>query len=180
MPANEPMRCSILGNAGGGKSILARALARRAGLPLHELEAWLWTDNWQAAPAESVRTRHDEVLAQERWVIDGFGWPELVEARLARSTHVVLVDLPIWLHFALASERQWEWKAGRHKHPPGGMATPPPTKRLFELMWRIHTELMPRVRERVDAAADAGARVEVVSSTERLRELQFDPSRLVG
>lgn len=115
----------------------------------------------------------------EEWIIDGFGTPESTELRLSKSTHVILVDLPVWLHFSMAAERQVSWKQGELRHPPGGMRKAPPTKRLFELMWTIHTELMPDVREWVEDCALHNAKVEVVSSLKRLRELQFNPSLFI-
>jgi len=175
----DTIRCSIIGNAGGGKSILARALSKRAGVPLFELDAYLWGGNWQSVPAEKFQADHAEMIGKDQWIIDGFGLPETLQPRLARSTHIIHVDLPIWLHFALAAERQSSWKDGTLKHPPGGMPAPPPTRHLFELMWRIHTELAPVVTEHVAAAAKHGSNVAVVQTIDRLRELQFDPSRIL-
>ena len=108
-------------------------------------------------------------------VVDGFGTVESIDSRIERCTRVVHVDLPIWLHFALAAERQGAWRAGELRHPPGDLSTPPPTRRLFELMWRIHAELAPRVKAVLDQAARNGCHVEYVESLARLRALQFDP-----
>ena len=45
-------RIAVIGNAGGGKSTLARALATRRGLPYVEIDALLWRDGWQPAPED--------------------------------------------------------------------------------------------------------------------------------
>ena len=180
MPRDPDLRCSVIGNAGGGKSVLARAMASRLDAPLHELDGYLWEGNWRSVPEDDFASRHADLIAQDRWIVDGFGLPDTVYPRIARSTHVVYVELPIWLHFSLAAERQGAWKAGTLKNPPGGMRHPPPTKVLFELMWRIHTELEPPVGAAVDEAAGRGCRVERVRSLERLRALQFDPLQILG
>ena len=88
--------------------------------------------------------------------VDGMGRPTAVAARLERATHVVLVDLPPWRHFALAARRDAAWRAGALEHPPAGMAAPPPIERLFEMMWHIETRWMPRVRALVDDVERAG------------------------
>lgn len=173
------IRCSIIGNAGGGKSILSRALASKADVPLHELDSYLWKENWQSVADNDFITQHEEIINNEQWIIDGFGIPDSIQPRFDRATHFVFVDLPIWLHFAIAAERQMAWKAGTQKHPPGGMQSPPPTKALFEMMWAIHTELRPSVLDMLDAADKRGAKVEVVTSTEDLRKWQFDPLALL-
>ena len=151
------IRCSIIGNAGGGKSILSRALASKANVPLHEMDSYLWEENWQSVADDSFIMQHEELINNEQWIIDGFGIPDSIQPRFDRATHLVFVDLPIWLHFAIAAERQTAWKAGTQKHPPGGMQSPPPTKALFEMMWAIHTELRPKVLDMLDAAEKRGA-----------------------
>ncbi len=171
-------RISIIGNAGGGKSILARALSKKAGITLHELDQYLWKGNWESVESAQFLTIHQDIVAQTDWVIDGFGLPESIQPRFDHSTHIILVDLPIWLHYSLAAERQASWKYGEIKHPPGGMKAPPPTRHLFELMWKIHEELMPTVRAQLETARDNGVAVETVTTLERLRTLQFDPLQL--
>ncbi len=177
---SNPIRCSIIGNAGGGKSILSRALASKADIPLHEMDRYLWKENWQSVSDEAFITQHDELIKNEQWIIDGFGIPDSIQPRFDRATHIVFVDLPVWLHFAIAAERQIAWKAGTQKHPPGGMQSPPPTKALFEMMWAIHTELRPKVLTMLAAAKQRGANVEIVTSTEDLRKLQFEPLALLS
>jgi len=162
------IRCSIIGNAGGGKSILSRALASKANVPLHEMDSYLWEENWQSVADDSFIMQHEELINNEQWIIDGFGIPDSIQPRFDRATHLVFVDLPISA-----------WKAGTQKHPPGGMQSPPPTKALFEMMWAIHTELRPKVLDMLGAAEKRGAKVEVVTSTEDLRKWQFDPLALL-
>ena len=152
-------RVAILGNAGGGKSTLARALADRHDLPLTEVDALYWRPGWVQAPPEDFARAHDAVLETERWILDGFGPWDAVERRLARATHVILVDLPLWVHFWLAAERQIAWAAGSLEHAPAGGADPPETKALFEMIWKIDQDWMPRVRDLVDDCARAGTAV---------------------
>lgn len=80
------------------------------------------------------RAEHTRVIAQDRWVIDGLGRRDSVAVRLARATDIVLIDLPLWVHFWLAAERQIEWVTGRLEHPPAGFKEMPPIKGLvFDL-----------------------------------------------
>lgn len=178
--AGAPIRCAVLGNAGGGKSVLARVMSSKLGLPLHELDALLWREGWRQTPDAEFRREHDDLLRGERWIVDGFGTVESIGPRIERCTHAVYVDLPIWLHFALAAERQAAWRSGELRHPPGGMPSPPPTRHLFELMWRIHTELAPVVKAALAEVADGGTcRVVFVETLDQLRALQRDPASLL-
>ena len=111
-------RIALIGNAGGGKSTLARALATRRGLPYVEIDALLWRDGWLPAPEDGYEAEHARLIAGPRWVIDGLGRLESLAARLARASEIVLVDLPLWMHFWLAAERQIAWTKGDIAHPP--------------------------------------------------------------
>ena len=74
----------MIGNAAGGKSTLARHLARRRELPLFEVDRLLWQQGWQVTPAADYARGHAAIVAQERWVMDGLGRQELIAERLAR------------------------------------------------------------------------------------------------
>jgi adenylate kinase family enzyme len=103
-------RIVVIGNAAGGKSTLARQLARRRALALIELDRLLWQPGWQLAPEPDYARRHAGIIAQDQWVIDGLGRQDSIASRLARATEIVLIDLPLWMHFWLAAERQQAWR----------------------------------------------------------------------
>ena len=42
--------------------------------------------------------------------------------RMARATEILLIDMPIWMHFWLAAERQIAWGSGNLDNTPGGIA----------------------------------------------------------
>src|SRR5258706_2875653 len=149
-------RVVVIGNSGGGKSGLARSLAARRELPYHEIDAFLWRPGWQPAPAADYDTAHARLIAEDRWVLDGLGRRESIPARLARATAIVLVDMPLWIHFQLAAERQIAWATGTLEHPPAGIATMPPTGGLFETIWIVDRHWMPQNRRPVQADATRG------------------------
>jgi adenylate kinase family enzyme len=105
-------RIVVIGNAAGGKSTLARHLARRRELPLFEVDRLLWQQGWQVTPADDYAREHAAIVAQDRWVLDGLGRQDSIAGRLARSTEIILIDMPLWMHFWLAAERQITWTQG--------------------------------------------------------------------
>jgi adenylate kinase family enzyme len=66
-------RVAVIGNAGGGKSTLTRALAAKSGLPLYPVDKVQWQPGWQAVPEAEVTAALDAYAAEPRWVIDGWG-----------------------------------------------------------------------------------------------------------
>jgi len=67
----EHNRIMIIGNNGGGKSTLAKGLAAITGLPLVHLDAIYWLPDLQAPPEDEWLRLHAEIIAGEKWVIDG-------------------------------------------------------------------------------------------------------------
>jgi adenylate kinase family enzyme len=139
-------RIVVIGNAAGGKSTLARHLAHRRALPLVEVDRLLWQQGWRLTPEAVYAREHAAVVAQDRWVIDGLGRQDSIAERLARSTEIILIDLPLWMHFSLAAERQIAWVHGRLDAPPAGAAEMPPTRELFRTMSEVDQTWMPDIR----------------------------------
>ncbi len=138
-------RVAIIGNAGGGKSTLAKALAAAHHLPYYEVDQLQWLPGWVLAPVESVRTRIEEILRQDAWVLDGFGPWDSIEERFALADTIILVDLPLWVHYWWAAERLIAAAQGKDVGAPEGCSWVSMTKRLFKLMWDIHHDLRPEL-----------------------------------
>lgn len=86
-------RVVILGPGGAGKTELARAVARRTGLPVVHLDVLFWGPNWTPAPRDRALRALREATARDRWVVDGNFLSEDDE-RFQRADTVVLLDLP--------------------------------------------------------------------------------------
>jgi adenylate kinase family enzyme len=148
-------RVAIIGNAGGGKSTLARKLSAAHGLPYHAVDALQWRPGWTPVSLDEVRRVHDKILAHDAWVIDGWGPWDAIEKRFDRADTLILVDLPLWVHYWWAAERQIASAAGRVlPDEPEGCSYDGMTGRLFKLIWDIHHEVRPRLLEMVAARRD--------------------------
>src|SRR5262245_34778964 len=157
-------RVVVIGNGGGGKSTLARRLAAQADCPCVEIDTLVWQPGWRLAPVETYNAEHARLIAQERWIIEGLGRQESIQRRLSRSTDIVLIDMPLWMHFWLAAERQLQWAAGGLKNPPAGIAQMPRTEALFRTIWEVDQTWMPEIRARVSEEEKRGKRVSRLAS----------------
>jgi adenylate kinase family enzyme len=93
-------RVAIVATASAsGKTTLGRELARRLGVPFHELDELHHGPNWTEASAEELLARVEPLVAAESWVIDGGYWGKLGDLVLRNADVVVWLDLPvrIWL-----------------------------------------------------------------------------------
>ncbi|MEM7080037.1 MAG: hypothetical protein AAF513_15555 [Pseudomonadota bacterium] len=83
------MRIHVTGNAGAGKTTLARTIANHLDLPLHHLDTFVWESGWRK-PDPQTRSRAIETLTQgPRWIIDGVS-PQVRE----RADLVIVLDTP--------------------------------------------------------------------------------------
>ncbi len=92
-------RIVIVGRSGSGKSTLARALGERLDLPVTHLDALYWQPGWQPTPDRAAFDRRVlEIVAGERWIIDG-GYSTTLPERLERADTVVVMMAPLarWL-----------------------------------------------------------------------------------
>lgn len=161
-------RIAVIGNAGGGKSTLARQVAAARQLPYVEVDRFLWRPGWQPAAPETYAADHAGAISNERWVIDGLGQLGSIQSRLNRSTMIILVDMPLWMHFWLAAERQIAWSTGRIDHPPADARTPPPTEALFRTIWQVDQEWMPDIRRWVADEEALGKQVDRIEDVDQL------------
>lgn len=161
-------RIVIIGNAGGGKSTLARTLAKQRLLRHVEIDRLLWQEGWKLSPIDVYLKQHAEIISSDGWVIDGLGQQASIPDRLARATDIILIDMPVWMHFWLAAERQIAWTTGTLKHPPGGISTVPPLEALFRTIWEVEQNWMPEVRALCISAEAKGTTVTRIASLEDL------------
>lgn len=102
-------RVLVIGSPGAGKSTLARALAARTALPLYHLDRLHWLPGWIERNRDEGRAELAEILAQERWIIDG-NYGSILPMRLARADTVVWLDYPAWLCLWRVLKRWWRYR----------------------------------------------------------------------
>ena len=89
-------RVLVIGSPGAGKSTLSLELARRTGLPLIHLDQHAWLPGWVELEREAWKGKVRELVAGERWIIDG-NYGGSLSFRLTRADTVIDLDLPAWL-----------------------------------------------------------------------------------
>lgn len=146
-------RVAVFGNAGGGKSTLARRLATRTGLPLFPLDLIQYKPGGGRVPHEDYLRLHAEVLARDEWVIDGYGCTASSWNRFDRADTLVFVDL------SLARHRWWVTKrllTGLFRTPEGWPDGAPmwrSTLDSYKVTGLCHRHLTPRYRRLVTEEA---------------------------
>jgi adenylate kinase family enzyme len=109
-------KVAVFGNAGGGKSTLSRRLSEITGLPLYVLDIMQFRGgryrpdekDGGKLPNEEYVTIHNEILARDEWIIDGFGSLPTVWDRLSAADTLIYIDLPLPTHYwGVKSRNGW-------------------------------------------------------------------------
>ncbi|MGY2257670.1 AAA family ATPase [Pseudomonas sp. SDO55104_S430] len=87
-------RIVILGNAGSGKSTMARILGERLGLPVVHLDTLFWEPGWVEPDAEQFRNRVGEAVAGGSWICEGNYARRTFDLRLPRADLIIWLDTP--------------------------------------------------------------------------------------
>jgi len=141
-------RIAIIGNAGGGKSVLARKLRDMLGIPVFTFDDLQWRPGWTRSPEEEIHAEHSRWMAEPRWIIDGWGNWEILDQRFDLADTIIFIDFHIAVHYWWAIKRQLKAALNLSQGwPPEGCPALPVTMRLFKLMWKIHREIHPQLTE---------------------------------
>jgi adenylate kinase family enzyme len=145
-------KVAVFGNTGGGKSTLSKRLSEITGLPLHILDKIKYQSGGTEVPPEDYKRTHQQILATDRWIIDGFGCMETLWLRLDEADSLVYVDLPLYVHFWWVTKRLI---TGYSKPPAGWPEKSPILKssiNSYRVLWLCHKYLTPKYREYIEQA----------------------------
>jgi len=89
----DKKRILIIGNPGSGKSTLAAKLAELLNLPLISLDRHYWKSGWVPTPPEEWRKQVMELVAADKWIIDG-NYDSSSDIRFPRAEAIIFLDFP--------------------------------------------------------------------------------------
>ncbi len=147
-------RVMVIGNAGGGKSTMCSAICAAHDLPYYAIDKIQWKPNWVRTPETEFQKQHEELLANARWLIDGYGSMSSVEDRLNACDTVIFVDHPIHVHFWWATKRQFKSLFFGRPDGPEGCPMWRVTIPLYEMMWWLHRKARPKLLEAIYSRSD--------------------------
>lgn len=99
------MRIAVFGKPGGGKSTLSRQIAAATNLPLHQLDLIQYQRGGRKVTDGEFLRQHADILAQTRWVVDGFGNPQAFAAMLEAADVLVYVERSSLTHYWWVTKR---------------------------------------------------------------------------
>ena len=148
----------IVGGPGSGKSMLARALGERTGLPVYHMDHIHYASGWvERSKAEKTRLTR-EVHALDEWIFEG-GHSTTYPERVARADTLIWLDVPVGRRLVRVLRRTLRYRGTTRPDLPLGCPERLNLRTLefFSFIWRtrrtsrttlarIHDEARPRLR----------------------------------
>jgi adenylate kinase family enzyme len=86
-------RVAVVGSGGAGKSTFARTLGRVTELPVVHLDEYYWHPGWVETSRDEWSIVQGDLVAQDRWIIDG-NYSNTFDLRFARADTVIVLAFP--------------------------------------------------------------------------------------
>jgi adenylate kinase family enzyme len=170
-------RVAVFGNAGGGKSTLARKLAELTELPLYVVDFMQFRTGGAAVPHDEFLKAHAEVLQRDAWIIDGYGSVKLAWERFSVADTLVYVDLPLFVHFLWITKRMLKALFVAPEGWPEGSPVISSTLSSYRVLWLCHRRLTPKYRALV-SEVKAPKRVHHLRSAQEISDFLEAVSRM--
>jgi adenylate kinase family enzyme len=151
-------KIAVFGNAAGGKSTLARRVAELTRVPLYPLDTIQYKRGGGKVPHEEYLRAHADLLARDRWIIDGFGCAPSSWERFEAADTLIYIDLPLFTHYTWVAKRLVK---GLFVNPEGWPEKSPIWRGSldsYRVVGLCHRHLTPRYRQLV---ADAASKKQV-------------------
>jgi adenylate kinase family enzyme len=147
-------KVAVFGNAGGGKSTLAKRLAEITRLPLYPLDMIQFRSGGVEVPHDEYLKAHADLLRRDEWIIDGFGCVDSAWERFSKADTLIYIDLPLVTHHWWVTKRLIKGLFRTPEGWPEGSPMWSSTMNSYRVLWPCHRELTPRYRQLVaDMAA---------------------------
>jgi adenylate kinase family enzyme len=163
-------RVAIVGTPGSGKSTLARGLGERLDLPVIHLDQHHFLPGWQRKPDEEWDRIAGQLVAGERWVMEGaFAMQKAID----RADTIVFLDFPRWRGYMGSLKRLMLAYVGR----PDTTLAPGCEDKLDHDFWRLLKTIhgypkaqRPRITADLERRRAEGRTVIVARSRAELRD----------
>ena len=143
-------RVVIVGNAGAGKSMLAREVGQRLNLPIHHLDALFWKPGWVESERAAFTAQVDALAAGDRWVTEG-NYSRTFPARFRRADTVVWVDLPRTICTRRIFARAFEWRGRTRPDMAPNCPEELPDLKFLRYIWTFPYTIGPKITKAMAA-----------------------------
>ena len=102
------MKIVVIGNSASGKSTLSIKISEVLNTPVYHLDKILWKPGWERTSEDEFRRKHEKIMSNEKWIIDGVAYKSTIEERFLAADMIIFLDPPIEVCRERALQRMHE------------------------------------------------------------------------
>ncbi|CAH2463888.1 DNA topology modulation protein [Bacillus mycoides] len=138
----------LIGSGGSGKSTLAKQLGNKLKIQVYHLDALFWKPNWVGVPREEQRTVQNDLIKEEKWIIDG-NYSGTMDIRINAADTIIFLDIHRTICVYRAFKRIVQY---RNKTRPdmGAGCEERFDLQFFKWIWEYPKTKRPAILKRID------------------------------
>lgn len=156
-------RVLVIGPGGSGKSTMSVSLGGSTGLPVIHLDAVFWRPGWDRIPPDEWQAVTTDILARERWILDG-NYGSTMARRVEAADTIIFLDMPRLLCLWRVILRRLRYRGRARPSLPEGCEE----QLSFQFVWWLlgyPQTRRPGVLSLLDRARAEGKRVVILRSS---------------
>lgn len=138
----------LIGSGGSGKSTLAKQLGNKLKIQVYHLDALFWKPNWVGVPREEQRTVQNDLIKEEKWIIDG-NYGGTMDIRINAADTIIFLDIHRTICVYRAFKRIVQYR--NKKRPDMGAGCEERFDlQFFKWIWEYPKTKRPAILKRID------------------------------
>lgn len=141
-------KIAVIGSGGSGKSTLSRKLGEKLSIEVFHLDAILWKPDWVAVAKDQQKIIQQQLVAKDRWIIDG-NYNGTLDIRLKAADCIIFLDIPRSICLYRVIMRTFR----HHRHVRPDMATGCEERLNFSFLkwvWNYPIDKRPGILKKLD------------------------------
>lgn len=134
------MRLHITGNAGSGKTTMAKELGLLLGLDVYGLDNIVWQEGWLTRPAKETKKLTEQLCQKPTWIIEG------VSSVVRESAHVIIfLDFSRSRCYWRCLKRNWRYLFKSRPELPAHCPEIKILPQLLKIIWQFPSRSRPKI-----------------------------------
>ncbi|MEN9487905.1 MAG: hypothetical protein RL494_170 [Bacteroidota bacterium] len=137
---NNHTRIFITGNAGSGKTTLAKFMSNLLNVPYYSLDSIVWQPYWQVTSSDERKQLISDLLAKEEWIIEGVSSDVLINAKT-----IIFLDTSRFLCYIRLIKRNYKFLFKSRPELPNNCPEIKIVGKLIKIVWRFKSMVRPTI-----------------------------------
>ena len=142
---NQSRRIIVIGNAGAGKTTVAKLISRKLDIPFYSLDKVVWLPNWKVTPLIERKQLIYNLINKDMWVIDGVSFDVLNAADI-----IVFLDIPRYICYTRLFFRNLRYLFKSRPELPKNCPEIKIIGVLIRIVWKFNSQVRPSILEYKD------------------------------